>query len=101
MHNELYLISVRKCNNNSAVKYVKNFHKIINQFLVNGWLLKDPFVNYKAKVKEVIREFLSKEAIERIMEKKIVSKRLEFVYRTQFTSNLSAVELENYYGNRV
>ncbi len=76
---EFYLRSVRKCNNNSAVKYVKNFHKIINQCLANGWLVKDPFVNYKTKVKEVIREFLSEEEIERIMEKKFVSERLELV----------------------
>jgi site-specific recombinase XerD len=76
---EFYLRSVRKCNNNSAVKYVKNFHKIINQCLANGWLVKDPFVNYKAKVKEVIREFLNEEEIERIMDKKFVSERLELV----------------------
>ncbi len=76
---EFYLRSVRKCNNNSAVKYVKNFHKIINQCLANGWLVKDPFANYKAKVKEVIREFLSEEEIERILKKKFVSERLELV----------------------
>lgn len=76
---EFYLRSVRRCNNNSAVKYVKNFHKIINQCLEYGWLVKDPFVNYKAKVKEVIREFLSEEEIERIMDKKFVSERLELV----------------------
>lgn len=76
---EFYLRSVRKCNNNSAVKYVKNFHKIINQCLANGWLVKDPFANYKAKVKEVIRKFLSEEEIGRIMDKKFVSERLELV----------------------
>jgi site-specific recombinase XerD len=76
---EFYLRSVRKCNNNSAVKYVKNFHKIINQCLSNGWLVKDPFVNYKAKVKEVIREFLNEEEIERLMNRKFVSERLELV----------------------
>ena len=76
---EFYLRSVRKCNNNSAVKYVKNFHKIINQCLANGWLAKDPFVNYKAKVKEVIREFLNEEEIERILDKQFVSERLELV----------------------
>ena len=76
---EFYLRSVRRCNNNSAVKYIKNFHKIINQCLANGWLVKDPFVNYKAKVKEVIREFLSEEEIERIIDKQFVSERLGLV----------------------
>ena len=49
---EFYLRSVRKCANNTAVKYIKNFHKIINICLANGWLTKDPFANYKSKVKE-------------------------------------------------
>jgi hypothetical protein len=33
MHHEyeFYLRSERKCANNTAVKYIKNFHKIINQ----------------------------------------------------------------------
>jgi site-specific recombinase XerD len=76
---EFYLRSIRRCNNNSAVKYVKNFHKIINQCIANGWLIKDPFANYKAKVKEVIREFLNEEEIKRIMDKQFVSERLELV----------------------
>ena len=40
MEYEFYLRSVRKCANNTAVKYIKNFHKIINQCLANGWLNK-------------------------------------------------------------
>ena len=69
---EFYLRSVRKCANNTAVKYIKNFHKIINQCLANGWLNKDPFVNYKAKIKEVIREFLTEKEIETILDRKSV-----------------------------
>ena len=49
---EFYLRTERKCANNTAVKYIKNFHKIINICLANGWLTKDPFANYKSKVKE-------------------------------------------------
>lgn len=79
MEYEFYLRSERKCANNSAVKYIKNFHKIINQCLANGWLNKDPFVNYKAKMKEVIREFLTEKEIEEIINKKFVSERLDLV----------------------
>jgi hypothetical protein len=43
--------------------------------LANGWLNKDPFSNYKAKVKEVIREFLSEAEIEQMMNKEFVSER--------------------------
>ena len=76
---EFYLRTVRKCNNNSAVKYIKNFHKIVNQCIANGWLNKDPFVNYKSKVKEVVREFLNDEEIERIINKKFAFERLALV----------------------
>ncbi|EIA08718.1 site-specific integrase [Flavobacterium frigoris] len=79
MEYEFYLRSERKCANNTAVKYIKNFHKIINQCLSNGWLNKDPFSNYKAKVKEVVRDFLSEAEIEQMINKKFVSERLELV----------------------
>ncbi|WP_291099522.1 MULTISPECIES: site-specific integrase [unclassified Flavobacterium] len=76
---EFYLRSERKCANNTAVKYIKNFHKIINQCLANGWLNKDPFFNYKAKIKEVVRDFLSEAEIEQMINKEFVSERLELV----------------------
>ncbi|MBW4359372.1 site-specific integrase [Flavobacterium taihuense] len=76
---EFYLRSERKCANNTAVKYIKNFHKIINQCLANGWLNRDPFANYKSKVKEVIREFLDEKEIEEIINKDFGIERLEVV----------------------
>ncbi|WP_396159372.1 site-specific integrase [Flavobacterium sp.] len=76
---EFYLRSVRRCANNTAVKYIKNFHKIINECLANAWLNKDPFVNYKAKIKEVVREFLTEKEIEQLINKAFVSERLELV----------------------
>ena len=39
---EFYLRSVKKCNNNTAVKYVRNFRKIIKICLDNDWLDKNP-----------------------------------------------------------
>jgi site-specific recombinase XerD len=66
---DFYLRSERKCANNSAVKYIKNFGKIIRICLASGWLEKDPFLNYKAKVKRVDRGFLSEEELRRIADK--------------------------------
>lgn len=76
---EFYLRSERKCANNTAVKYIKNFHKIINQCLANGWIDKDPFANYKSKVKEVIREYLDENEIEKIINKDLHMERLGVV----------------------
>jgi site-specific recombinase XerD len=76
---EFFLRSVRKCANNTAVKYIKNFKKIVKLCISNGWLDKDPFVNYKAKIREVEREFLSQEEIQTIYTKEFVTERLNQV----------------------
>jgi hypothetical protein len=70
---DFYLRSERNCNNNSTVKYLKNFKKIILICIANGWLDKDPFVKFKAKVKEVKRYFLNREELETIANKKRVN----------------------------
>lgn len=76
---EFYLRSIRKCNNNSAVKYVKNFGKIIRICISNNWLDKDPFVNYKSKFREVVRAFLSQDEIDAIAAKEFSIERLDQV----------------------
>lgn len=76
---DFYLRSVRKCQNNSTVKYIKNFGKIIRICIANGWLDKNPFANYKAKVKEVERQFLSEEEIQTISNKEFHSERVNQV----------------------
>jgi site-specific recombinase XerD len=76
---EYYLRSVRKCGNNSAIKYIKNFGKIVRICLGNGWLTIDPFLQYKPKQKVVHREVLTKEELERIYKKKFGVERLNVV----------------------
>ncbi|WP_310560424.1 site-specific integrase [Flavobacterium sp.] len=76
---EFWLRSVRNCANNTAVKYIKNFNKIINICLANDWLDKNPFANYKSKVKEVERVYLTEEEIQRIIEKDFKIERLSLV----------------------
>jgi site-specific recombinase XerD len=76
---EFYLRSVRNCANNTAVKYIKNFHKIINQCLANGWLSKDPCFNCQSKVKEVERVYLTEEEIQNIINKDFKIERVAMV----------------------
>ena len=76
---DFYLRSVRKCANNTAIKYLKNFKKIIRICIANGWLDKDPFINFKSKLKEVERPFLSEKEIQVIMEKEFSNARLNLV----------------------
>ncbi len=76
---EFWLRSVRNCANNTAVKYIKNFNKIVKLCLANDWLDKNPFANYKSKVKEVERVYLSEEEIQNIIEKDFKTERLSLV----------------------
>lgn len=73
---EFWLRSARKCANNTAVKYIKNFKKIIRLCMANGWLSQDPFINYKAKLNQVERPYLSEQEIQIIYKKIFVSDRL-------------------------
>ncbi|HAI44648.1 MAG TPA: recombinase, partial [Maribacter sp.] len=64
---EYYLKMTRKCAHNSAIKYITNFKKIIRIAYANDWIDKDPFVNWKGKLKIVEREFLTEGEIQRII----------------------------------
>ena len=76
---EFYLRSIKNCANNTAVKYVRNFRKIINICLNNDWIEKNPFSKYEGKVYEVDKEFLTEEEINKIYNKTITNTRLEQV----------------------
>lgn len=76
---EFYLRSVKKCNNNTAVKYVRNFRKIIKICLDNDWMEKDPTTRYEGKMKEVERDFLTEDELNRIYNKRFSSERLTLV----------------------
>jgi site-specific recombinase XerD len=76
---EFYLRSVKNCNNNTAIKYIRNFRKIIKICLNNDWLDKNPCSRYEGKMKEVERDFLTEEELNRIYNKKFSSARLTLV----------------------
>ncbi|WP_281169368.1 phage integrase SAM-like domain-containing protein [Flavobacterium gelidilacus] len=44
---EFFLRTVRKCANNTAVKYIKNFNKIIKICFANHWLDRNPLIPYE------------------------------------------------------
>jgi site-specific recombinase XerD len=76
---DYFLRSGKNCNNNSTIKYIRNFGKIIKQCYANEWIDKDPFVNFKGKVKEVERHYLSQEEVDAIINKKFAADRLNQV----------------------
>ena len=76
---EFYLRSVRNCSNNTAVKYIKNFGKIIKICLANNWMDRNPFSNYKSKIRTVERFYLNEPKIQRLLNKDFKSERLSLV----------------------
>ena len=76
---EFFLRTEKSCNNNSAVKYIKNFGKIIRICLANGWMERDPFLNYHSKFDEVTRMFLNDDEIEMLSAKDFKNERLSLV----------------------
>jgi hypothetical protein len=61
------------------VKYVRNFRKIIKIWLDNDWLDKNPCSRYEGKMKEVERDFITEEELNRIYNKRFSSERLTLV----------------------
>ncbi|HOY42512.1 MAG TPA: site-specific integrase [Chitinophagales bacterium] len=76
---EFYLKTERDNCHNTAIKYIKNFKKIVRIALANGWIDKDPFVNFKATIKDVEREFLTEEEIQNVISKDLHFGRLDQV----------------------
>lgn len=73
---EFWLKSVRKCNHNSAIKYISNFKKIVNLCIRNGWLPKDPFLGFKMIKRDVERTALTEQELQILANKVFSTPRL-------------------------
>lgn len=76
---EYYFKIQRKCNHNTAAKYIKNLKKVINLACKNDWLTKDPFSRYSIHINEVKREYLDPEELKSLEEKEIEIDRLDMI----------------------
>lgn len=76
---EFYLKTVKECNHNSALKYIRNFRKIINLAVKNEWMDRDPFMKYQVKLKETKRGFLDKDELSNLANKELSVERLDQV----------------------
>ena len=56
---QFHLRSVRNCSNNTTLKYIANFKKIVLRAIDNEVILKDPFKNFKGKKSKIIKKPLS------------------------------------------
>jgi site-specific recombinase XerD len=76
---EYYLKVTRKCCNNTTVKYIKNFKKIILIALANGWMKSNPFVSIKFRLDDVDLAYLDEEELNALMNKEFSIERMQQV----------------------
>jgi len=69
----------RKMGNNTVMKHIERFRKLINLGLKLGWIERDPFINFKAHIIKTEREFLSLDELDMIEKKQFTIERLQLV----------------------
>lgn len=95
---DFWLRTVRNCDNNSTVKYIKNFQKIINICIANEWISKNPFINYKSKIESVTPHFLTREQLTSVANKEFRSERLSIIrdlFLFSCYTGLAYIDLKN------
>ncbi len=76
---EIYLRSVRHIAQNTAAKYLQRLRKVLFLAKNNGWIVQDPFFNFKIRFERTDRGYLLQEELNAIILKDMPSKRLEQV----------------------
>ncbi|CAI2768566.1 site-specific integrase [Flavobacterium collinsii] len=56
---EFYLRTVRNCSNNTTLKYIANFKKIVIRAIDKEIILKDPFKNFKGRKTKMVKKPLT------------------------------------------
>lgn len=74
---DLYLRET--CQNNSAIKHHKTLKAVLNFALAHEYMKRDPYRNFTCRLKEVHREVLTDEELQRLMNKQIDIERLRQV----------------------
>lgn len=76
---DLYLKTEKGCAQNTVIRYMKCFKKVINLAIANECITKNPFAGIKFHEVEVHKEFLNQWEINKIWNKKFEIERLELV----------------------
>ncbi len=76
---EFYLKTERKISQNTAMKYITNFKKIVLRAIAKKIIKEDPFMLYKAKKNKIKRKPLSRIELRRLEKKEFKNERLSLV----------------------
>lgn len=76
---EFYLRTVRKCANNTTLKYISNFKKIVIRAIDKEIIIKDPFKNFKGKKTKIVKKPISAKELAELERREFSTDRLNTV----------------------
>lgn len=76
---EFYLRSVRKCANNTTLKYIANFKKIVIRAIDKEIIVKDPFKSFKGKKTKIVKKPVSAKELAQLEAHQFSTERLNIV----------------------
>jgi len=76
---EFYLRAVRKCANNTTLKYISNFKKIVIRAIDKEIIIKDPFKNFKGKKTKIVKKPISAKELAELERREFSTDRLNTV----------------------
>lgn len=76
---EFWLKTVRKCDHNTTIKYLANFKKVVIRCVKSGKLPRDPFLGFSMSKKEVEREVLTEDQLNKIAQQHFSAERMALV----------------------
>jgi site-specific recombinase XerD len=76
---EFFVKSEKNCQQNMAIKYLKNIKKITRFAIANNWIKTDPFISIKFQETKTEPEFLVEEEINLILSKDFKIERLNII----------------------
>ncbi|WP_371258443.1 site-specific integrase [Flavobacterium sp. Root420] len=76
---EFYLRTVRKCANNTTLKYISNFKKIVIRAIDKEIIIKDPFKNFKGKKTKIVKKPISAKELSELERREFSTDRLNTV----------------------
>ena len=71
LRNHVPVENQKPCGNNTVMKHIERFRKIINMAIKNDWLKQDPFIKFQAKFIKKERGYLSEDEL-KIIESKLI-----------------------------
>jgi len=76
---EFYLRTVRKCANNTSLKYIANFKKIVIRAIDKEIIVKDPFRSFKGKKTKIVKKPISAKELAELERHQFSTERLNTV----------------------